>query len=331
MTKRVWLVPVFAIVALCCAQAAQAQEKLEWKVFDGKKEFYQKLETTTKQKLTVNNVSNEQTQTQTFWFKWTPKGKDGGNWKVEQTIVGLAMDIQIGGNKISYKSWENNPNNPMSNFFKQLIDHTFTLHIDPKTLEVKKVEGVDDLVNKLGKVNQAMKPLLKEILSESAVKEMARPILAVAPPGGVVPKDGKWEIKSKLDMGPIGVYKTTNTYSVKKDDLKKDIVPIAVKSSLVYEPPSKEKAGQLPFEIEKAELKSTKAEGEVKFNRKVGRIESSTMNVDLDGKLWIKIAGTTTEVALVQNQSVVMNAYDPENVPDQWLKDKIKGASKEKK
>src|SRR5205807_345334 len=80
-------------------------------------------------------------QTQTFYFSWTPVEQKEKDWIVKQKIEGVKMEIQIGGNTISYDS--SNPgtaNNPLSEFFKALKDSEFTLTIGPD-MKVTKVEG----------------------------------------------------------------------------------------------------------------------------------------------------------------------------------------------
>src|SRR5205823_910372 len=113
--------------------------------------FYQEMNTVTTQEMEVTGMKHKQEQKQTFWFKWTPKGdksKDG-DFTVEQEILDIKMDIDIGGNKISYDSTDKvQPKNPMSEFFKQLLGAKFTITIGPKdgVLTVKDVKGVDELI-----------------------------------------------------------------------------------------------------------------------------------------------------------------------------------------
>ncbi len=48
-----------------------------------------------------NNVA--QKQEQTFYFQWTPEKKVDGKWIIAQKILGVKMDINIGGNPIKYE------------------------------------------------------------------------------------------------------------------------------------------------------------------------------------------------------------------------------------
>src|SRR5437016_5093374 len=73
-----------------------------WKAFEPKSVFYQELVTKTKQEMTVMGQKIDQDQRQTFYLKWTAEDKKDGNYVVNQEIIGLNMDINIGGNRIGY-------------------------------------------------------------------------------------------------------------------------------------------------------------------------------------------------------------------------------------
>jgi len=145
----------------------------------------------------VMGMDVAQKQKQTFYFKWTPLEQKDKDWIVEQEIIGVKMEIQIGGNTINYDS--TNPataNNPLADFFKALVGSKFKLTIGPD-MKVSKVEGRKEFLDKLVNANQQMKPLLESILSEDALKQMADPSFA-AIPNKEVKKDETWEYKSKL-------------------------------------------------------------------------------------------------------------------------------------
>src|SRR5262249_48082311 len=148
---------------------------------------FQEMTTKTDQTMKVQGMDITQTQSQTFIFSWTPKDKDkDGNWLIEQKIEGVKMEIEIGGNKITYDSSKDTATtgNALADFFKGLKDSAFTLTLSPK-LEVLKIDGREDFINKLIKQNPQMENLLKQILSETALKQMADPAFAVVPEGPV--------------------------------------------------------------------------------------------------------------------------------------------------
>ena len=305
--------------------AATAEKAtLIWK-FEKDKTFYQKMTTETKQTMKVLSNDVSQTQKQTFVFSWTPTGQMGDDWTVSQKIVAVQMDIDLGGSKINYDSTAAaNPNNapsqnPLSEFFKQLVGSEFKLTINvpkDKQATVTKVEGRDDFLKKLTAANQQMKPLLDQILSDDALKQMATPTFA-ALPNKEEAKGDHWEAKSTLDMGPIGKYDNTFTYSYDgknadaKEDAEKKWDKIGVKTELKYTPPDeKAQQGGLPFRIKSADLTSKDATGTMYYDAEKGRIARSTMSLKLNGKLSIEIGGQTTEVTLDQTQTTTVDTTD---------------------
>jgi hypothetical protein len=285
---------------------------LQWK-FEKDKVFYQKMQTKTEQSMTVMNNNVKQTQNQTFYFSWKPIKVEKDKATIEQEIIGVVMDIEIGGSKIQYDSTKDNTaNNPLGDFFKALVGSKFTIELDLKTLEVKKMDGREDFLKKLVAANPQMKPLLDTILSQEALKEMAEPVFAVVPTKPVV-KGDKWEKKTKLNMGPIGSYENTYNflYNGPEGSGDKQVEQIKVDTTLTYTAPG-EVTGQggLPFKIKSAKLKSSNPVGQVLFNAKKGRVEKSTTKLELKGKLSIEIGGQTTDVDLSQTQDSTVDTLD---------------------
>jgi hypothetical protein len=286
-----------------------------------KRVFYQEVHTVTEQEMTVmENIKHKQKQDQKFWFSWTPKEKTkNGDFVVVQKILGVNMDIDIATNKISYHSTDpQQAKNPMSEFFKALIGTEFTLTIgkEGNRYVVKDVKGVTELVDKLGKVNNAMKPLLERILTPDTIKQMAEPMLGVIPPGGEPAKE--WKSSNELNMGPIGKYATTNAYTPEgkeeKGDLKGDL-KIKVSTDLKYSAPSDKEAG-LPFKIQSAKLESGKdSGGTIYWDLAKGRVAAADMTIKLGGTLKIEIANMSTTVTLDQTQTTKLKTSDKNLMP----------------
>jgi len=300
-------------------KAAGAGDPLPWKAFDAKTPFYQEMTTSTEQKMKVAGMEVTQKQKQTFYIEWTTEKAEKNEFVVKQKIIGVKMDIEIGGNKISYDSQaKEQQQNPLTDFFKALVGQEFKLTItkDAKEgLKVSKVEGRKEFVDNLAKANPQLKPLLEAILSEEALKQMADPVFAAVPAGEVVPDAGKWEKKSKLPMGPIGTYSTDYTYTYKGTN-KEGIATIGVETKLSYtKPEGKDAEGGLPFKIVSATLSSTRGDGEIKFDVKRGIIVSSDMTLVLHGNLDIEIAGQSNQVTLDQTQTSSLRTLDKNPIP----------------
>jgi Family of unknown function (DUF6263) len=287
---------------------------LAWK-FEKGKSFFQKMTTNTSQTMEVMNNKVTQKQEQTFYFKWTPQKQDGDNWEIEQEILGVKMDIDIGGSPIKYDSTSQaaaNTSNPLSEFFKALVGSKFTITLNTKTLKVTNIQGRKEFVDKLVAANKQMQPLLEKILSEDALKQMADPTFSVVSTDPVE-KDKSWKKKTTLDMGPIGKYDNEYTYTYEGEDKTSKFDSIKVDTQLKYSAPAQtEGIGGLPFKITSADLQSKNAKGTILFNRKEGRVEKSDMSLELSGKLQIEIGGQKTDVTLSQTQKTTVDTSDKE-------------------
>jgi hypothetical protein len=281
--------------------------RLEWK-FEANKTFYQTMTTDTTQKMKVMGMQVDQAQNQTFVFRWTALERTAdGAWTVRQKIEAVKMHIEIGGNTIEYDSI--NPkkgDNPLADFFKALVGAEFKMKID-KDLRVTKIEGRDEFVKKLSEVIPAMKPLLEQILSDDALKQMSDPTFA-AVPNKEVRKGETWMKESKLSMGPIGTYSTKYTYTYNGAD--GDRAKIGVKAKMTYAAPEKKGGDALPFKIVKAELKASDASGTLLFDTRKGRVEKSDMKLKLTSTMTIEIGGMETEVDLDQAQTTTVATSD---------------------
>jgi hypothetical protein len=292
-------------------RAPEGTVTLRWRFQTGKP-YHEEQTTITRQTMNVMGMPITQEQKQTFHFRWTPLERKDGIWIIEQKIEGLKMDIDIGGNKIAFDSTRPPAAaTPLAEFFKTLVGSKFKLVVTPR-MQVIRLEDHDDFVNKLVKANQQMEPLLKQILSDKALRQMADPTFAVINVGEkgpeAVKKGDKWTRKSEFDMGPIGKYDTTYTYTYEGKDGQLD--KIKVETALTYTAPGENTPGGLPFKIKKADLKSKDGGGTIWFDNVKGRVDHSEMRMKLDGKLTIEIGGVATEVTLVQEQTTTVRFTD---------------------
>jgi hypothetical protein len=280
---------------------------LKFKAFDsGAPVLYQTQTTKTNQTMKVMNQEVIQKQEQTFFISWTPK-TDKGDLVVVQKIIGVKLAIDIGGNKISYDSTneeQQKQSNPMTDFFNALKTLELTFTIDPQKLTITKIEGRDALIKKLSESTPPMKALLENILSDDAIKQMAQPTWG-AVPKTAVKKDSTWTEETKLNLGAIGSYDTVFTYKfIGADEKKNGLDKISVTPKLTYQAPKDKAAASLPFTIkDKSTLTTESADGTVWFDQKKGRIVDSTITMKLKGDLIIDVGGTETTVQMVQEQT----------------------------
>jgi hypothetical protein len=309
LRSRSFLV-LIAFVGLIAPARAQEADNLQWK-FEKGKTFYQEMTTDTKQEMDVMGMKINQTQKQTFIISWTPEQQNPDkSWTIKQKIEGVKMDINIAGNSIAYDSTKDaGAANPLSDFFKALLGAEFKLTIGPD-MKVTKIEGRDEFIKKLQQANPQMETLLKQILSDDALKQMSDPAFGVVP-GKPVKKGDTWERKSSLNMGPIGSYETTYKYTDEgRDEKDKNLVKIKVDTTIKYVPPAAGAAAGLPFRIVTAKLDSKDATGTILFDIAKGRVASSSLSLKLEGTLDIDISGMQSQVKLSQTQNTTVKTTD---------------------
>lgn len=286
--------------------ATDGKVELRWN-FQKDQKIYQETASKTTQALKVMGMDVNQNQEQTFFFSWELKDEDKDkNITLLQRIEGVKLKIDIAGNPITFDSTNpSSANNALAEFFKQLVGTTFTLTLN-KDMQVTKVDGRDEFLRKLGQANQTMEPLLKKVLNDEALKQMADPSFGMLP-GKPVGKGDTWARESRLNLGPIGSYKNTFKYTLEK--IEGDKAFIKIDSTLTYEPPTETSEG-LPFRIKSAKLASKESGGNAVFDIKNGRLDRQEMKVKLEGELEIEISGTTPKVELKQEQTTTITTSD---------------------
>ncbi len=303
MSRSRQLVCLFSL--LVCTTVASAQKAtLKWQLKKGDK-FFQTMLTTTEQKMKVMGTDITQNQSQKFHFSWEVTAVDGDKVTLKQKIIGVEMNIDIGGSKIEYKSGDDaSKTSPLKGFFDALMQADFEVVFDhsAKGNKITEIKNQQEFIKKLTDANPQMKGLLEQILSEGSLKEMAGPSFS-AVPGKEVAKDETWDRTVDLDMGPIGRYKTT--YNYKFTGQKDKLATITVTPTLEYTPPKPDVQKTLPFSIKdaKLELKKDTANGTVEFDTEKGRVISAKTKMDITGELTIEIGGQTTKVTLDQKQT----------------------------
>ncbi len=312
---------IATFLVICCAALVGGQppkdapQKFDLKLEKDKK-FYEVINTDVTQVIKVMGQDLTQSQKSTFYFKWTPVKQEGEKWVLEDELEGVKMNIDISGNVISYDSTvpdggatAGNPS--LMEFFKKLIGAKFTVTMDKG--KVEKVEGKDKFTSDLGGNNAQLDKLLKDILTEDALKQMCDPTFGLMPDAPKKPGE-TWKKDTTINLGPIGSY--TVTYNFKyigpeKDDKDK----IEVDTTLVYNAPKTAPEGLL-FRIKEGKLTSEAPnKGTIFYNTKTQRIESADITIKLKGELTVMIGMTETKVELTQTQTTSMKTSNESLLP----------------
>lgn len=309
-----------AAVALVVSRAdAQDKQGFGPKLEAGKS-FYQKTQTVVSQIIGVQGQNLTQKQESTFYFKWTPEKQDGEKWVLKQKVEGLFMSIDISGNPIVYDSAKVEPagsaGNPgLLDFFKNLVGTEFTVTINTKTWAVEKVDGKDELAKKLGAGSPQMDSLLKKILTDDAVKQMADPSFGLLPDAPKAAGE-KWERKSTLSLGPVGAYDLKYDLTFKgKDNDKKHLDRVEIAPTVGYKAPPADGGEGFLFKVKGGNMDSKPLDADQKasyflYNPNNGRLEQALISLKLEGKLNVSIGNQDTPVEVQQKQTTLIETQD---------------------
>lgn len=310
------LSPVTPALAVPLVPPLEKIPAVKWELQQGKT-FYQTVTTVTTQHMKVLGQEVNQTQTQTFYFSWKVEAQDKDkNWIIKQRIDGVKMDIEIGGNKITYDSTKaaKGANDPLADFFRALIGAEYKFTISPK-MEVTRVDGTKGFLRKLKRQNPQMAPLIEEMTNDEVFKHMVPSVFVRVPgtpdsKGNIWRQKGdRWEAKEDLNLGPIGRYQTTYKYTYQGKDGTR--LKLAVEPVLTYHPPMNGESTTLPFRISGGSLKTDQGStGVIRFDAKSGRVESSELLVKLKGTLAISIGQQETDVELTQTIKTTVKVTD---------------------
>ena len=148
-----------------------------------------------------------------------------------------------------------------------------------------------------------MDALLKNIMTDDALKQMCDPSFGLTPTMG--PRSpairGRRRARStRADRVLCGQLHLQVCRAVGREEgrRKKDTEKIEVETSLVYTAPKANPEGLL-FRIKEGKLTSTNpTKGTIFFDSRNGRIASAEISIDLKGDLTVTIGGTDTKVEL---------------------------------
>ena len=134
------------------------------------------------------------------------KETPGGGHEVEMEFLNARMSIAMGGKTMDYDSAKKtsaDKANPMANMFGKLVGSKIQYFLDASN-EVERIEGVDELENRLSSGSQAdgLAPFRESMFSKDRFKQMMS-ANRYLPPMAVQPGD-TWPNTQSFEMGPLG-------------------------------------------------------------------------------------------------------------------------------
>ncbi len=220
---------------------------------------------------------------------------------LQQKVEGVRLDLDVGGNKIEYDSTkEGTANNPLAEFYKALVGAKLWVRLD-KDYKVEKVEGREQLVEKLGAANPKLRGLLRDLLSEGAWRQAAGASFVALPWHPVRPGDS-WTATGTTDLG-LGKWRTSYkyTYLGKRGGLDR----IRVDATLDAEAAGETSA----FKIKAGRVKA-QGTGVIDFDAARGRVVSLEMEQKTTARLTAANGDQDAPVEMEQTEKITVRTTD---------------------
>ncbi len=281
------------LLSLVFSQAARAQDpvKLEYKFPEGKKLTY-KTTTKMEQTLTINGMEIPTTVDQTSVTSQTiGKRRDDSTLPIDQKGESFRVDLSIpGGINITYDSSdpnakiENNDLAFLGDVFKMAGEISYTVVLDGQN-KVKALEGVEKLVEKVEKLDDKAKTLVRGQLDPEKLKKDFEQSHRNLP--DVLARPGEsWERTETVEVGGGQTMTFRKKYEYAGTEKKGDKTLDKITSKAIEVKYSMDPNAETPLKVTKSDLKIESTDGTILFDREAGCV------VDAKGKTRVKGAMT---------------------------------------
>jgi hypothetical protein len=116
-----------------------------------------------------------------------------------------------------------------------------------------------------------------------------------------------WKQAMQHNFGPLGHWYGETTFTPQAT--RQDVQQIGFVHTMEYRPPEKD-TGELPFEIEKAMLKSERAGGTIEFDTQANRVASVQEAFLVRGALAVSLLGQSLDVEVEEQQVIGLRLHE---------------------
>ncbi len=151
-------------------------------------------------------MKQDMTMGQEYGLTVLKENPDGGH-EVEMEFLSARMGVTMGSKTLleydSTKTSSADKANPVADMFGKIVGSKIQYFLNASN-EVERIEGVDELMNRLSSGAQAdALALLKSVYSEGGYFKQMMSANRFLPPKAVQPGD-TWPVKQSFEMGPLG-------------------------------------------------------------------------------------------------------------------------------
>jgi hypothetical protein len=280
-----------ALVLGGLAVPAYGQDKLEWKLKEGDKLFFENV-SNMKQTVEVNGMEQKQEMSNTMVARLTVKKKTKDDMVLEMKIEKVKGKGSGGLEE-------------MTKIIEQMKGAELTITLD-KNNKVTKFAGYEDLIKKIAKEDKKAGTMFQAIFSKETAKRHLEELFTFLPAKAVT-KGDTWKRTETMPLGPVGTLKLANQFTYLGKT--KDGAKIGLTGTATYTPPKGDQEGA-PFKITKGDLKAEKIKGTYLFDPTRGRLVKIEQNLRLKGKLTVEVMGQTIEMEMTQDATGTVRVLD---------------------
>jgi hypothetical protein len=272
------------------ATSGQAQDKFSWKLKVGDVFFVQQTRKV-EQKMEVDGDD----------IRWELNRSSVAQFKILSDKDGK-LTLQEKIEAITLTNAQDSPG--VKEMLSRLSGATLTFHLDGD-FHVSKVEGYDQLVQKLAQGDAGLEQTARAVLPEATFRAAVEQLFDFLPPN-TTGKGKPWENTATEPLGPFGNLKITNHWSLANKGSEPDTIRIGGTQKILLD--TGQAAKSLPFQVKAGAVKKADAKLEVVFDAAKGRLKQRTikrqMHVHLlvekdKRKLDLRIEQQTTETVEV--------------------------------
>jgi Family of unknown function (DUF6263) len=280
--------------------------KLKWPVSE---RVVMDMDTKSKTEIFMPNQPGSMKQDMTMGQKYgltVLKETPGGGYEVEMEFLSARMEMEMGGKKLldydsTKKSAAGSPN-PVADIFGKSIGAKIQYFMDASN-EVDRIEGMDELQNRLSSVGQAnagAQIFKSTMFSKDHFKQMMS-ANRFMPPKPVQPGDS-WPVKESFEMGPFGTLVMDFNCTLQSWEMhgKRNCARIEFQGNIKSTPGTNANPAGMSMSI-----LNGNAGGVSWFDPELGITIDMTMNQDM--KMAMTIPVNTQGKTIMQTMTNVMN------------------------
>lgn len=214
---------------------------------------------------------------------------------------GITLEQQIESMKATTPDGSPSPGN--NAVLNQLQGTILKAKLSPE-LQVKEIEGYDDLLKRLAGDDPSIRRVAQALLSEEQLKNAVQHSLGFVPQNTAAP-GATWKREMSISLGPLGSVRISQSF--KFEGMEKidgvSLAKISFQPTVNYTPPKPEAANP-ELSITQGTIQLKQGSGTVYFDPAAGRLHHSTLKLELTGEMTARLNGKDVPLRFEQTQSV---------------------------